>query len=102
MWKGYWKMKKKYAALILGMMLGIAVTGCSNNTEEGKQTAQTEEHAQEESITGEVKSTDEKSITVILTNPSSAGEEKRFRRREDRFDHRRYTGREKPGTWQSG
>ena len=58
-------------------MLGIAVTGCSNNTEEGKQTAQTEEHVQEESITGEVKSTDEKSITKeVLTNPSSAGEEK--------------------------
>ena len=73
MWKGYWKMKKKYAALILGIMLGIAVTGCSNNTEAGKQTAQTEEHAQEESITGEVVSAEKESITIRLTDPGASG-----------------------------
>ncbi|MCH1982832.1 hypothetical protein MCG98_09670 [Ruminococcus sp. OA3] len=67
-------MKKKYAALILGIMLGIAVTGCSDNTEAGKQTVQAEEDKQEESITGEVISTDKESITVRLTDPESAGE----------------------------
>ena len=49
MWKGYWKMKKgKICGAILGMMLGIAVTGSFQIIQKrGKQAAQTEEHAQE-------------------------------------------------------
>ena len=76
-------MKKKYAALILGVMLGVAVTGCSNHTETGKQTTQAEESHQEESITGEVKSIEENSITVIAAAQEASGEEQTVAIAED-------------------